>query len=274
MHDNQPQDLLPPPLAQPLLAIAVGNTRTRVGLFEGRDLREPEAGAGEQSVTDIVARAKAAGAGAIVAMATVAPDRSREISDAFAGAGLERPLEIGRDLPIPLRHGLDDSGATTVGQDRLLNALAAHRTSGQACIVVDAGTAVTVDFIDGGGVFQGGLIAPGLGMMLRALHEHTEALPEVAFEVPGEDPAFARNTPDAMKLGVALALRGLVRAASERFAIAYDAYPPIIATGGDAGVLEDDGVIERIVPDLQLMGIRIAAEAAAADLDDDDADDE
>lgn len=84
---------------------------------------------------------------------------------------------FGRDLAIPVLTTLEDE--STVGQDRLLDALGAFARSKQACIVIDAGTAVTVDFVDGQGVFQGGVIAPGLSMMARALHEQTAGLPLV-----------------------------------------------------------------------------------------------
>ena len=275
MPERTNDQTLPPELSQPLIAIAVGNTRTRFGTFEGRELRHAASLAADESLEDLIeavrAHEGAAGHAPLVALASVAPERASTIERAFKAAGLEAPIQIGRDLPLTLRHTLDESGERTVGQDRLLNALAAHRTTGQACVVVDAGTAVTVDFIDGEGVFQGGLIAPGLNMMLRAMHQQTESLPEVEFELPGEEPAFAPNTPDAMRLGVATMLRGVVRVAAERYAIAYDAYPPIVATGGDAGVLEADGIVESFVPDLQLIGIRLAAEIAAADFDDLDA---
>src|SRR6185369_116946 len=90
-----------------------------------------------------------------------------------------RTMRFGRDLQIPILHTLDEGGAGSVGQDRLLDALGAYARSTQACIVIDAGTAITVDFVDGQGVFHGGAIAPGVQMMLRALHEQTAALPLV-----------------------------------------------------------------------------------------------
>lgn len=176
---------------------------------------------------------------------------------------------LGKDLPIPIRFDLAPEQMT--GQDRFLNALAAYETMQQACIVVDAGTAMTVDFVDGEGVFQGGAIMPGMGMALRALHERTSALPEAASSPIPEDQPFGKNTDQAMRLGVVSMLRGGVRALAERYAIAYGAYPPIVATGGDAKALfEHDELIDRIVPNLTLLGIRIACERALSGREEDD----
>lgn len=66
-------------------------------------------------------------------------------------------------------------------------------------------------------------------------------------------------------------LRGGVRALAERYAMAYEAYPPIVVTGGDAKLLfGDDELIDRIVPNLTLLGIRIACERALGVAEDDD----
>jgi type III pantothenate kinase len=144
-------------------------------------------------------------------------------------------------------------------------------------VVVDAGSAITVDFVDGEGTFQGGAIAPGARMMLRALHQQTAALPAVEFAAPegagdssGDDfQPFGRNTPQAMLNGVFFGARGLVRQLAERYAEKYEAYPTIIATGGDAKVLfEGDDLVERIVPELTLRGVAHAFDAWLGTLDD------
>lgn len=217
--------------------------------------------------------------------------------DSRAGHGQEQVtvLRFGRDLSIPIPNTLDDD--TTVGQDRQLDALGAFTRSKQACIVIDAGTAVTVDFVDGQGVFHGGAIAPGVRMMARALHEHTAALPSVniAEELkriaakPAPTPSIAREmedspvgpvpfgktTSEAIAIGVASAVRGLVRVLIDRYAEYYGAYPRVVATGGDASMLfEHDELVEIIVPDLALVGMLAAVsllpEAGELDLDDEE----
>ena len=171
---------------------------------------------------------------------------------------------IGRDLPIHMNHTLDDP--KTVGQDRLLCALGAYQQAQQACVVIDAGTAVTVDFVDGEGTFHGGVIAPGAAMMLSAMHEHTDALPPVQFGAIDESTPFGKSTPDAMLRGVHGAIVGLAHRLIERYASFYDAYPQIVATGGDAPALfANDEIIEHIVPDLQLVGIHAACARALND---------
>lgn len=249
-----------------LLAVAVGNTRTRVGLFRAGQLDRPLSVRHDQGeeLAGHLAQLGLESGRFHVAIASVREDAAGLVLGLLERGGLRASLvsRLGKDLPIPVRVALRD--ASTVGQDRLLNALGAYRTAEQACVVIDAGTAVTVDFIDGQGVFQGGVIAPGLSMMLAAMHEHTSALPKIEFEpAPVEDGPLGKDTPSAMRLGVVGAVLGLVRYQLERYADLYGAYPQVIATGGDAARLfEHDEVVEHVVPDLQLMGIHAAVESA------------
>jgi type III pantothenate kinase len=165
---------------------------------------------------------------------------------------------VERDIAVPIGRQLDPE--SMVGDDRLLNAAAAYNTAKQACVVVDAGTAVTIDFVDGAGTFHGGAIVPGAKMMLDALHERTEQLPEVAMQRPVE--AIGHSTAEAMRCGAFHGIRGMVRELVERYAEAAGGYPLVIATGGDAKLLfEDDELIERIVPDLTLMGMAVTLES-------------
>ena len=164
------------------------------------------------------------------------------------------------DMPAPIGTCLD-AGAKP-GVDRLLNAAAAYAKLKQACIVIDAGTCVTVDFIDGEGVFHGGAIAPGARMQLKALHEQTAALPSVDFTAP-EGLAWGSNTREAMLRGVYHGIRGLVWRLIEKYAEQYGGFPIVIATGGDAAALfSDDELINQIVPDLVLRGVALAAKSA------------
>jgi len=253
--------------AQDTLLIAVGNSRARMGLWRGGEVldacsvpHEP----GGALPAEAAALLETAAAGVLATVHRGAADRlERALVEARPGFEVFR---VGRDVPLEITHALDD--ASTVGQDRLLNAVAAYDRARQACVVVDAGTAVTVDFVDGEGTFQGGVIAPGLGMMLAALHEHTDGLPKLDFEPtePARGP-FGKDTPHAMRLGVQTAVVGMVRAALERFADEYGAYPQVIATGGDLGLFQDEGIVEHFVPDLQLLGIGLCVDRAASGAD-------
>jgi len=262
-----------------VIAISVGNTRTRVGWFTDRALGGSIVCRNDDMTSIIEAIGKAAGETAggarsagsggsgepggspVAAIASVNdPVAAKIISAAEDQHGLVVD-RIGVDIPLPLTVSLDPE--TLTGTDRLLNAVAAWQTLKQACIVVDAGTAVTIDFVDGEGVFHGGAIAPGAQMQLDALSRHTAQLPELSFAAPDENDVFGRSTAQAMLGGVYHGIRGMVARLIERYAEAYGAFPMVVATGGDAQLLfEGDPLIDRIVPDLALLGIGVAVHAA------------
>jgi len=258
------------PAAESLVAVAVGNSRTRFGVFAAGELDDPRSmdnvdpGALAGAIAEL-----ASADGAVTVIASVNDEVADRLEAALKSRLATPPLRIGRDVPISLAHTLED--ASNLGQDRMLNALGASARARQACVVVDSGTAVTIDYVDGDGVFRGGLIAPGLNMMLASLAEHTSVLPKLDYQRPEPDAGpGGTDTPSAMQLGVTTALRGLVRTAIEQFAIKFDGYPQVIATGGDMAVLEDDGFIEHFVADLQLIGIHACCVGALADADDAD----
>lgn len=254
-----------------LVLVSVGNTRTRAAavadgaLEPSRVIPNADAASLAGGVAGLVE--PAAGAEPTVVIASVNAPVADALESDLVGRGV-RVLRFGRDLAVPIANTLDDD--TTVGQDRLLGALGAFGRSNQACVVIDAGTAVTVDFVDGEGTFHGGAIAPGLRMMLGALHERTAALPlvEVARDpLPAGGPAegpdgaprptpFGKDTRSAIAIGVVSAVRGLAHELIDRYAEFYEAYPRIVATGGDAPLLfEHDPLVETIVPDLTLIGM-------------------
>ncbi len=290
---------MPQPLAN-LLLISVGNSRTRCAVAIGGAgaqmggsggggggggelqpsiyLRNDELGTLPDRLADLAAGVE--GLRPVIASVNdpVADRLEAALLDYAGPADLRAPvLRMGRDLPIPVEHTL--TPPITVGQDRLLNALGAFSRSTQACVVIDAGTAVTVDFVDGHGVFQGGAIAPGLRAMLAAMHEHTSALPRLDLNpdlLPGRnDPAehpWGKTTPSAMTLGAVAAVRGMAHELIDRYAEFYEAYPRVVATGGDAPLLFDqDPLVEHIVPDLTLIGMLAACNIALqADVEDGD----
>lgn len=256
-----------PSVLATMLVVASGNTRTRWAIFKGREPDHARVEPNDTAVQAIVSSLKDAGqlpSLDCIAIASVHPAMTNELQGVLGELG-KTVVVVGRDCMPPLEHSLDD--ATTLGIDRALNAFAAWSMIGCACVVIDAGTAITVDFIDGTGVFHGGAIAPGLRMMLKSLHNQTAGLPDLAFSKP--EPIrgpFGKDTAHAMMLGCVASARGLVRELVERYAQAYKAYPRVIATGGDAHVLfDDDELIERIVPDLQLFGIQRTIEALLED---------
>jgi type III pantothenate kinase len=256
-----------------IVAIDVGNTTVHAGLFVDGRLEEsfghPSADTPAilERLTKWWKRLREEPSAAVL-MASVDERASTRLASLIEDQLRTDVYRVGEDVPAPIGTRLDPE--TITGIDRLLNAAAAFDTLQQACVVVDAGTAVTVDFVDGHGTFHGGAIAPGVRMQLKALHEGTAALPELTFEAPADE-AFGRSTAQAMLQGVFYGVRGLIWKLVEQYAEHYGAFPTVIATGGDAETLfRDDELVERIVPELTLLGIAAAARHALATPADDD----
>jgi len=261
-----------------LIAIAVGNSRTRVGSFTDKECLNPQSFASAEPeaiaarVKEIIESNAEDDREATIVLSSVHPQFADEIERATRNAAGQNVYRFGRDFQIPIKHTLTEAGEMTVGQDRLLCAIGAFDQLKQACVVIDVGTAVTVDFVDGTGVFHGGAIFPGVSLMLSSLHDSTSSLPKLVYrklDPISKEPG--KQTDDAILLGVTSVIQGAVRSLTERYAEHYQGYPKTIVTGGDMGVLEDDEVIDAFMPDLQLQGIRIACtQILSMDADEDD----
>jgi type III pantothenate kinase len=124
-------------------------------------------------------------------------------------------------------------------------------------VVVDAGTAITIDCCNDSGDFVGGAIAAGASLQLDALHEHTAKLPRVELAAPTGP--FGTSTSAALQQGVYHGIRGMVKELVENYATHLGTWPDVIATGGDAKVLfEGWELIHAVSPDLTLYGIALA----------------
>ncbi len=250
-----------------VIAINIGNTRTSIGRFLGGELDDVRR-LGSDEVVAMVEQCVQWASGSepgknetIIVLASVTDSVAARLRSTLEDQLRVQIYSIGEDVPIPIAVNLDPE--TITGSDRLLNAAAAFESVRQACIIVDAGTAVTVDFVDGEGTFHGGAIAPGAQMQIHALHDHTEALPELDFTPPQPDEVFGKSTSQAMRQGVFHGIRGLVWKLAEQYAEHYGAFPMIIATGGDAQALfGNDELIDRVVPDLTLFGINSSVQTA------------
>jgi type III pantothenate kinase len=143
----------------------------------------------------------------------------------------------------------------TLGADRFCAVLAARELYGAPVVVVDCGTATTVNVVDGEGVFLGGSIAPGVQTALRALHEHTAQLPALSAEdvaVIGSDSA------SSMRSGAVhfsrFAVEGMIREVHR----VTGAGTPVLLTGGNAPVLLGAGLVlpgMRHDPNLLFRGV-------------------
>lgn len=152
-----------------------------------------------------------------------------------------------------------------VGIDRLLAAVAVNRLRDQrhAAIVVDAGTAITVDWVESGGEFCGGAIFPGPRAMAGALASNTDLLPEIDFDFVKDQPALpADSTVTAIRAGIFLGSIGAVQHLIQQYrSLPQGKSAQLFLTGGDAPWLTDKLDIEHaMVPDLVLQGISLVAE--------------
>lgn len=156
-----------------------------------------------------------------------------------------------------------------VGHDRLAGALAAARRkpAERAAIVIDAGSAITVDLVSPDGEFCGGAILPGLTHMARALHVSTDQLPDldVAACLQSPPPAIGRNTVSAMTSGLYWGTVGAIERLIRELSAHCSAKPAIFATGGGIASIADSlPQPVQLDPYLVLRGILLATPPADA----------
>jgi type III pantothenate kinase len=237
--------------AHSVCAIDVGNTRAKFGRFElsPGSLPEPQmiSAVVYQTADDILrglkswVEAAAVQPSAVFAVAGSEPDVRDELVRNWPH-GLATPQVVQRYDQIPV--GVDVESPERVGMDRLLTAFAAYRMTGssRSAIVVDSGTATTVDLITSDGVFRGGSILPGLRLSAYALHDYTARLPmlDTDRELPDLPEVPGRNTKAAMLAGLYIGQLGAVRelvhgltdAAGRRYG---QTLPPMLFVTGGGG---------------------------------------
>jgi type III pantothenate kinase len=253
-----------------LLALDIGNTNITVGLFRaGALLGTRRAATNQRATTDEVEllldgllRLDGIAMADVdaVAVASVVPALTAAV-EAIAGRR-DRPLLIAAAGTVPLAVRVDRPD--DVGADRLVNALAAARLYGTPAVVVDFGTATTLDCVAADGAYVGGAIAPGLELGLEALAARTAKLPRIELRAP--DRAIGRDTVSAMQSGTIFGYQalaaGLLARVRLELADANDVAPAdvrAILTGGLSAApwaRALDG-IDAIDPDLTLKGLAI-----------------
>lgn len=243
-----------------LLVVSVGNSRIAMGTFVAGKLENVQRMPANESadwtgrVGELWKKISGRDNAAIVG-ASVNPPVAEAFGSVVEKTAAQRIVWIGRDVELPI--SLKTEQPKETGVDRVLNIAAAYEQMQKACIVVDAGTAITIDCCNDDGEFLGGAIAAGAKMQLAALHERTAKLPTVELAIP-EGP-FGTSTSQAMLQGVYHGIRGMVKELAENYATELGSWPEIIATGGDAKLLfEGWELIHAIVPDLTLYGIALA----------------
>jgi type III pantothenate kinase len=158
---------------------------------------------------------------------------------------------------LPLRVLLEHP--ERVGIDRLLDAVAANsrRRPGAPAVIVDAGSAVTVDWLDETGAFRGGAILPGWRLMARSLHDYTALLPLLSEPKPSP-PVPGVTTIEAMYAGIFWAVAGGVCSLIEEYGKRHPSPPDVFVTGGDGPLLHPVlGLGSMLWPQMTLEGIRL-----------------
>jgi len=167
------------------------------------------------------------------------------------------------NLPIEVRVDQPER----VGIDRLLNAVAVNRLRQpeRPAIIVDLGTANTIDLISPDGAFEGGAILPGISLAASALHTGTAALPQLTAETLDKPPAaIGKSTSAAISAGLYWGMIGAVRELVDRISQECATPPQLFLTGGGApqlvAHLKEYHQQVRHIPDLVLTGIALVAE--------------
>jgi len=275
-----------------LIAVDIGNSRVKLGRFDrsadceraalggvlpiaGPALWEPaetlavvpplgEDSAARRRTSEWLTANAPSGSQVVLASVnrTVEP-QLRAIASAWDCVKLENAA-----LPIEIR--VDEP--QRVGIDRLLAAIAACRLRqpGRPAVVVDLGTAITVDLVATDGAFEGGAILPGIAMAARALSEQTDALPRSPLtELDASPPAVGKSTDQAIDAGLFWGAVGAVRELIARHSDRLTSPPQVFLTGGAAPsvarLLGGPEHAVRYVPHLVLSGIAVVASRLETD---------
>ncbi len=254
-----------------LLAIDVGNTQTHAGVFEGDDLVESWrfATEAEETADELAARLSSllalrglelGGMGAAV-LASVVPqltpeyaamcERYATASLLIVGPGVKTGMPIRLDNPLEL------------GADRLVNAVAAYDRFGEACAVVDFGTAITFDAVSSAGEYLGGVIGPGVAISMEALAERTAKLPPIELGEPLGEPGgvIGKTTAQSLQSGLIYGFAGAVDAIARRVQRELGPGAEFIATGGHAhAIVPYCEMVNEIDNLLTLTGLRLIHE--------------
>jgi type III pantothenate kinase len=234
-----------------ILTVVVGNTNTRLVWFAShRPVRRralPTSAMLNQPERYLRREHGITGS----ALASVVPRANKPVAEALLKATATRPLVVDRKTRTGLRVNYDRS---QLGADRLCVAAGALRRYPGNTIVLDFGTATTVNVVTAHGEFLGGLIMPGIGMMIRCLADSTAQLPAV--QPAGLRPAIAHDTRTAIRSGVVHLLSGGVGHVIDSVERKAGCRFNVVATGGYAPLMRRIlKRIRRVDPDLANRGL-------------------
>jgi type III pantothenate kinase len=247
-----------------LLAIGIGNTSIKLGVFDGEKLatawhiatdmqRTPD----EYAVTlfslleqSIITKSDISEAAMWCTVPSLIPTFEELLQKHFQAT----PLVVGAGIKTGVRIRMDNP--KEVGADRIVNAAAVHSLYPGTTIIVDMGTATTFDTVSKEGDYLGGAIAPGIMMAAEALFTRPAQLYRVQLAAPKK--AIGTNTASAMQSGIIFGYTSLVEGMVSRIQRELPEKARVIATGGYASlILKETNIIDAVNPDLALIGLRI-----------------
>lgn len=247
-----------------LIVVDIGNTNMKLAFFKAgrkvciRRLNTEKAQSAkryEKILRRILPKMPAlAGEIEDIVICSVVPSLTPVIASALSRIFKISPLILGKDIKTPIKNRYRRPGQ--VGQDRLVNALAAARLYGAPAIVIDFGTALTFDVISKKGEYVGGIIAPGIELALKALADYAELLPKINLGVPKD--LIGKETSASIRSGIVNGYSFLVEGMIKQLRTKIKGRVKVIATGGWASFMSRFcPSIDHCAPDLTLHGIRI-----------------
>ena len=162
------------------------------------------------------------------------------------------PLVIGENADLGIEVRIDKP--SEAGADRLVNAIGAHVVYPGTLIVIDSGTATTLDVIGADGGFEGGVIAPGINLSMEALHTAAAKLPRIAIQKPQR--VVGTDTVGAMQSGIFWGYVALIEGLIARIKAEWDRPMTVVATGGVASLFHGATTsIDKFDSDLTIRGL-------------------
>lgn len=230
------------------IVVDAGNTRIKVGIFQGFDLQDVFSFSNEE-----FDKLKALFIKHKMLPGIISSVRSDKNTKWIKGL-LPHALLFTHQLPIPLDNQYDSP--QTLGIDRLANAIAVANISEKNALVIDVGTCIKYDFIRHPKIYEGGSISPGIELRYKAMSQFTGKLPMVEDRKQG--PFLAKNTLDALRSGVMNGLHLEMVGFIEEYKRLYPELT-IFLTGGDQRYFEFGNKYDIFVDEnLTLKGLLIA----------------
>jgi type III pantothenate kinase len=241
-----------------LLAIDIGNSSTKFGIFENENLikRLTVPTIRNQRADEIyeVLRNKISSEISGVVVSSVVSELKNSIVELSEKYFRQKPFFVGADFDFGFL--INYHPPESVGADRLVGAFAAVEKYGKPCLVCDFGTATTIDAVNSRHEYLGGIIAPGLNTLAEALFLKTSRLPHV--EIRKTEKVIENTTVGCIQSGIFYGYIGLTEGVISRMIEELSEKPKVIATGGFSRIIaENCPLIEITDENLILDGLRL-----------------